>query len=86
MSIFPDGLGWAATAVFGLSYLAKDAARLRVVQAAAALLWILYGLLIHALPVVAANVIVAGMALGSAWRASSRKAGTASQPTPGAVR
>lgn len=73
MSLFPEGLGWAATGVFGLSYLAKDPARLRLVQAAAALLWILYGSLIHALPVVAANGIVAAMALGSTWRASLRR-------------
>ncbi len=74
MSVFPEGLGWAATGVFAVSYLAKDPARLRLMQAAAALLWILYGSLIHALPVVAANVIVTAMALGSAWRTSLRKA------------
>ncbi len=77
MSIFPEGLGWTATAVFGLSYLFKDPAKLRLVQAGAALLWILYGALIHALPVIAANVIVAGMALISSWRSSPRKPGIA---------
>ena len=75
MPIFPEGLGWTATAIFGLSYLSKNPAKLRVVQAAAALLWILYGALIHALPVIAANVIVAGMAIFSAWRSALSKPG-----------
>lgn len=73
MSIFPDGLGWLATVVFALSYLPKDATKLRVLQAVAAVLWMLYGLLIHALPVIVANVIVTVMALGSAWRFWSRR-------------
>ncbi|HEV3278734.1 MAG TPA: YgjV family protein [Terriglobia bacterium] len=77
MSIFPDGLGWVATVVFALSYLTKDAAKLRLLQAVAAVLWMSYGLLIHALPVIVANVIVTGMALGSAWRLWSRRTDTA---------
>lgn len=77
MSIFPDALGWAATVVFALSYLTKSAAKLRVLQAVAAVLWTSYGLLIHALPVIVANVIVTGMALASAWRFWSRRADTA---------
>jgi uncharacterized protein with PQ loop repeat len=39
---------------------------LRKVQAGAALLWVVYGLLIHALPVVVANVVVAAVAVYSA--------------------
>jgi uncharacterized protein with PQ loop repeat len=77
MSIFPDGLGWLATVVFALSYLTKDATKLRVLQAVAAVLWMSYGLMIHALPVIVANVIVTGMALGSAWRFWSRRTDTA---------
>jgi uncharacterized protein with PQ loop repeat len=38
---------------------------LRRVQATAAVLWIVYGVLIHALPVVVANAIVASVALYS---------------------
>jgi len=59
----PDGFGWAATAVFAASYFFKQPGRLRLVQAAAA-----YGLLIHSLPVVVANLIVSSLALYSAWR------------------
>jgi len=77
MSIFPDGLGWMATAIFALSYHSENPAKLRLVQAAASLFWILYGALIHARPVVAANVIVAGTAIFSAVRSSMRKTGAA---------
>lgn len=58
-------LGWIATAAFGLSYFFKKPAHLRLIQAAAALLWIAYGLIIHAMPVVVANAIVALAALYS---------------------
>lgn len=58
-------IGWVATAVFAASYLCRDPAGLRRVQAVAALLWMVYGALIGALPVVVANLIVAGVALGS---------------------
>jgi hypothetical protein len=58
-------IGWIATACFGLSYFFKKPATLRLIQAGAALLWITYGLLIHAMPVVVANVIVAAAAVWS---------------------
>jgi len=41
--------------------------------AGAAVLWISYGLLIHAMPVVAANVIVAVAALYSTFAGGARK-------------
>ena len=69
-----DALGWLATAAFALSYLFKAPAALRRIQAAAAALWIVYGALIHALPVVASNGIVAGLALWSSFRAPARPA------------
>jgi len=62
-----DALGWTATAVFAASYLFREPSALRRIQAAAACLWVAYGLAIHALPVVAANTIVAGAALWSSW-------------------
>jgi hypothetical protein len=52
-----DGLGWAATAVFVGSYFTRPAVLTRV-QMAGALMWIAYGLLVQAPPVVAANVLV----------------------------
>lgn len=63
-----DWIGWAATALFAASYLAKDARQLRLVQAAAAGVWILYGLMVKAAPVIGANAAVAVIALISLWR------------------
>ena len=65
-----DALGWIATAVFTSSYFFRTPAALRRVQALAASLWIVYGIWIHALPVVIANLLVAAGALYSAARAS----------------
>lgn len=59
-------LGWAATAVFVGSYLCSRSETLKRVQMAGALMWVAYGLLIGATPVVAANLLVfaaAGWAL-----------------------
>jgi hypothetical protein len=61
-------LGWAATAIFAASYFFRRASTLTRIQAAAACLWIVYGLKIGAFPVVVANLIVAGAALGSSFR------------------
>ena len=71
----PDWIGWVATAVFALSYFAKQSMALRRIQAGAALLWVVYGAIIHALPVVAANLIVAAIAVCSSMRARPRTDG-----------
>jgi hypothetical protein len=63
-------IGWIATAVFSTSYFFKGASTLRWIQAGAALLWVTYGLLIHAMPVVVANVIVASAAVYSSLAAA----------------
>ena len=63
-----DVLGWLATAVFLTSYFTKQSATLRRIQGLAACLWAVYGLLIHALPVVVANLLVAGVAIVSSYR------------------
>jgi hypothetical protein len=60
-----DWVGWLATAVFVLSYRFRDRRTLHWVQALAAVLWVGYGLARHAMPVVVANLLVAGMALYS---------------------
>jgi hypothetical protein len=60
-----EWVGWLATAVFVLSYRFRDQRTLRWVQALAAVLWVGYGLARHAMPVVVANLLVAGMALYS---------------------
>jgi hypothetical protein len=57
-----EWIGWVATALFASSYFFKHPSALRKVQAGAALLWVAYGALIHAMPVVVANLVVAGVA------------------------
>jgi hypothetical protein len=61
-----DAIGWIATAVFSISYLFRNGSALRRVQAIAAVIWIAYGIAIAAKPVIAANLIVAITAIGSA--------------------
>lgn len=68
-----DAIGWVATALFASSYLFKEPVTLRRTQALAAGLWIVYGAVIHAMPVVAANLIVAGLALWSSFRTPAGK-------------
>jgi hypothetical protein len=63
-----DWIGWLATVAFASSYFFKDAGVLRRVQALAATLWIVYGLLLKAPPVVVANSIIAVLAIYSALR------------------
>jgi hypothetical protein len=64
-------IGWVATIVFTSSYFFRGAGALRWVQAVAALLWIIYGIAIHAAPVVVANGLVAAAALISVFRPRS---------------
>lgn len=63
-----NSIGWVATAAFAGSYFCKKPETLRRVQALAALLWIGYGVLIHALPVIVANLVVAAIAVYSSFR------------------
>jgi hypothetical protein len=69
-----QSIGWVATAVFACSYFFRKPSALRVVQALAALLWIGYGVMIQAAPVIVANVVVAAMALASVVAARRRDA------------
>jgi hypothetical protein len=55
-------LGWAATAIFVGSYLCRGADALKRVQMLGALMWVAYGVLIQATPVVAANLLVFSVA------------------------
>jgi hypothetical protein len=57
-------VGWAATVVFVSSYVCARAVTVKRVQMAGAAMWIGYGVLIGAVPVVAANLLVFGAA---AW-------------------
>jgi len=60
-----ESIGWVATAVFASSYFSNEEKTLRRLQAAAAVLWIAYGVILKAPPVIVANVIVASLALWS---------------------
>lgn len=61
---FVDGLGWAATAVFVSSYFQSGTTGLRRLQMVGSVLWMVYGTLMHAAPVVVANILVLAAA---AW-------------------
>jgi hypothetical protein len=67
-------LGWVATAVFVASYLCKGSEALKRVQMIGALMWVVYGLLIRATPVVAANLLVFGAAGWAILRSSPTRA------------
>jgi hypothetical protein len=53
-----DTFGWIATSVFVGSYFCSRPSRLRAAQMLGALIWIAYGFLIGASPVIAANALV----------------------------
>ena len=63
-----EWIGWIATAVFAVSYFCRQPAALRRVQAMAAVLWIGYGIIIKAPPVIVANLVVAAVAIISSFR------------------
>jgi hypothetical protein len=64
-----EWIGWVATATFASSYFFRRPDVLRRIQALAALMWISYGAIIHAAPVIVANVVVAAVAIYSSLRA-----------------
>ena len=65
-----DWVGWVATAVFVGSYLCTRADAIRKVQMVGAAIWIGYGLLMQAAPVVTANALVLGAAAWSSRRSA----------------
>jgi hypothetical protein len=77
-----DTLGWIATALFVSSYFFKRPALLRAAQMAGATLWILYGVLIGAMPVIVANGLVFGAAAWTLIRADTRIASQAALKQP----
>ena len=66
-----DSLGWLATGVFAGSYFCRRPEALRRVQMLGALMWVAYGFLVHALAVVAANLLVPSAAAWTARRSPS---------------
>jgi hypothetical protein len=75
---FVEYLGWIATAVFVGSYFCSRASWLRGVQMIGALLWIAYGVLIKASPVIVANGLVFSAA---AWTILRRDAPRSVSPS-----
>jgi hypothetical protein len=65
-----DTLGWIATLVFVGSYFFSKPATLRGCQMLGAALWIAYGVLIAAKPVIAANLLVFAAA---AWTLARKR-------------
>ena len=67
-----DLVGWCATGVFVGSYFFSRPEVLRRVQVAGALLWMVYGVLLSAPPIIAANLLVVTAAGWTARRAARR--------------
>jgi len=65
-----QALGWVATTLFVGSYFFKRAVLLRALQMAGAALWIVYGAMIGAIPVVVANGLVFAAAAWTLVRSS----------------
>jgi hypothetical protein len=65
-----DTLGWVATLVFVGSYFFSRPALLRACQMLGASLWVAYGILIAAKPVIAANLLVFAAA---AWTLARKR-------------
>lgn len=72
-------LGWVATAIFVGSYFAPPAA-LRILQMIGAVLWVVYGVLIGAVPVIAANLLVFSAATWTLLRAHFQEVGLVATP------
>jgi Bacterial inner membrane protein len=68
-----DLVGWAATTVFCASYFFKKPGALRRMQMMGAALWLLYGILLGAPPVIVANILVMLAAGFTAVRAARSK-------------
>jgi hypothetical protein len=65
---FVDLIGWTATAVFVGSYAFRHPDRLRQAQMVGAAIWVGYGVLMQAPPIIVANLLVLGAAGWASWR------------------
>ena len=75
-------LGWVATAVFVGSYFFVRPAALRAMQMVGATLWIVYGFLIEATPVIAANALVFAAAAWTCFAARKSRPTAPAAATP----
>jgi len=78
-----EWIGWIATAVFACSYFCRRPEALRRTQALAALLWIGYGIIIKAPPVIVANLVVATVAIISSFQRRDRSGRVKAQAESG---
>lgn len=81
--VVTDWLGWAATGVFVASYACRRPETLRRFQMAGATMWIVYGVLMQAAPVVVANVLVLGAAAWASRRSLRVQAPNSGLQAPG---
>jgi hypothetical protein len=72
--LFIQCLGWSATAVFVGSYFFARPSLLRRVQMLGAILWIIYGVMINASPVIVANMLVFAAAAWTTFSATREAA------------
>lgn len=80
-----DAIGWTATAVFTASYFANGHTRLRRIQMAGASLWLTYGLVMQAAPVIGANVLVLSAACWAEYRERHARRGTSTAASTAAA-
>ena len=59
-----DAVGWAATAVFVMSYFFRHPAALRAAQLFGGALWLLFGVMIASMPVIVCNALIV---VAAAW-------------------
>ena len=79
-----DSIGWTATAVFTASYLTSGQATLRRVQMAGASLWLTYGLVTEAPPVIGSNILVLSAACWAEYRHRRSLSAPQAQPATSA--
>jgi len=72
-------LGWAAAGVFTTSYFFTDPRALRRAQMLGAAMWMAYGVLLHANPVVVANLLNIVAMIWTARRSSASLANSSAQ-------
>lgn len=66
-------LGYISTALVAGSFLMKDVLKLRIVNATGALGFIIYGVLIHSVPVLLLNIFVAAVNGYYIWQSLKEK-------------
>jgi len=79
--VSPHWIGWLSTGLTIGSYFCRNPRTLRLVQATGAVGWMSYGIAIGAPPIIAANVLVAGVAVWTTFRGPGAHA-SASPPDP----